>query len=94
MVKLEFKRRGKPANGTVRIGFRFGLGEPDNPTSNLKSRKENRRKNLSCFLFMRLDGVRERRAESTLGEPENIRMEKTVYKRDACYAAVWMNSNV
>ena len=40
MVKLRCKRGGKPATGTVRLGFRFGLGYPDNPSLNLKSRKE------------------------------------------------------
>ena len=33
---------GKTAPGTARLGFRFGLGFPDNPSLNLKSRKENR----------------------------------------------------
>ena len=60
------------------IGFQFGLGEPDNPTSNLKSRKENRRKNLSCFLFMRFDGVRERRVH--LGNPKTLGWQRPFTK--------------
>ena len=39
MVKLGCKRGGKPSTGTVRLGFQFGLGDPDNPSLNLKSRK-------------------------------------------------------
>ena len=33
-------------------------------------------------------------AEGTIGESENIKMAKIVFERDACYAAVWINSNV
>ena len=56
-----YKRGGKLATGTIMLGFWFGLGDSDNPSLNLKSRKENRRKILSCFPFMRLDGVRMQR---------------------------------
>ena len=88
MVKLRCKRSGKPATGTVRLRFWFGLGYSDNPWLNLKSRKENRWKILSCFLFMWLDEVKVQRVH--LGNPKTLRWQrpfekaKTVYERDDC----------
>ena len=50
-AKLGYKRGCKPPTGTVRLGFWFGLRDPDNPSLNLKSRKENR-KNILITYFV------------------------------------------
>ena len=50
-VKLGYKRRSKPPTGIVRLGFWFGLCDPDNPSLNLKSRKENRKKILTMYFI-------------------------------------------
>ena len=50
-VMFGYKRGSKPATGTVRLEFWFWLGDPDNLPLNLKSRKENRKKNFTmCFI--------------------------------------------
>ena len=36
-IKLGYKQSGKPTTGTVRLGFRFRWGDPDNPSLNLQS---------------------------------------------------------
>ena len=43
-VKSGHKQGSKLPTGTVRLRFWFGLGDPDNPSLNLKSRKENKEK--------------------------------------------------
>ena len=48
-VKLLYKRGGKLLTRAVRLGLWFGLGDPDKPSLNLGSRKENRKKILTMY---------------------------------------------